>query len=137
MQSKRRSDVPEPAAAGRAGLADFDRMQFTLDVAAPEFQETAQLRVIRRHVIGRADSGRVRRRVAVVRRVGRVGRRVVTRYVVDSVAAIKRRVAVAGEVGARRQGRSDRLFLAATLALVVLAVGLPVVVLIALLHELR
>src|SRR5271168_1804005 len=50
MQAQRCADVAEPAAAGRPRLPDFHRMEFALDVAAPEFQEAAELGKVRSEV---------------------------------------------------------------------------------------
>ena len=50
MQAKRRADVAELGPPDRARLANPHRVELALDVAAPEFQEPAQLREVRGNI---------------------------------------------------------------------------------------
>ena len=50
MHTERGTDVAEPRPSGIPGLADPHGVELALDVAAPEFQEPAQLREVRGNV---------------------------------------------------------------------------------------
>src|SRR5215472_3147728 len=50
MQADRGADVAEPRSRERSRLANPHRVKLALDVAAPEFQEPAQLREIRGNI---------------------------------------------------------------------------------------
>ena len=50
MQAKRRADVTEPRPCESSRLADPDRVELALEIAAPEFQKAAQLGKIRRYI---------------------------------------------------------------------------------------
>src|SRR6266851_7762518 len=50
MHDKGGPDVTKPRSSGKSGLANFDGVELSLDVAAPEFQKTAQFGEIRREI---------------------------------------------------------------------------------------